>query len=74
MPSARAMFVLLIVALLVGSAEAAPMDAAAFPSWPQFRGPQNDNLSTETGLLKQWPEGGPKLLWTAKGLGRGSLP
>jgi outer membrane protein assembly factor BamB len=39
--------------------------------WPQFHGPRRDNLSTETGLLKQWPEGGPKLLWTAKGIGHG---
>jgi outer membrane protein assembly factor BamB len=39
--------------------------------WPQFRGPQRNGISTETGLLKQWPEGGPKLQWTAKGLGTG---
>ena len=82
MPLPRAIFVLLTVALLVGSAEVVFADteysvtysataAANLPSWPQFRGPKNDNLSTETGLLKQWPEGGPKLLWTAKGLGGG---
>jgi len=40
-------------------------------SWPQFHGPNRDNLSTETGLLKQWPEGGPRLLWTTRGLGHG---
>ncbi len=39
--------------------------------WPQFRGPNRDQKCTETGLLKQWPEAGPKLLWKAKGLGRG---
>ena len=39
--------------------------------WPQFHGPRRDNLSTETGLLKQWPPDGPKLLWTAKGIGHG---
>jgi len=39
--------------------------------WPSFHGPNRDNKSTETGLLKKWPEGGPKLLWTASGLGRG---
>ena len=65
------MFFLLIVALFVGSIEAAPIDAGKFPYWPQFRGPKNDNLSTETGLLKEWPKGGPKLLWTASGLGGG---
>ena len=41
------------------------------PGWPQFHGPNRDNLSTETGLLKKWPENGPALLWTAKGLGHG---
>ena len=41
------------------------------PSWPQFHGPDRDNVSSETGLLKQWPAGGPKLLWTADGLGDG---
>ena len=45
-------------------------DAAA-PSWPRFHGPRGDNISTETGLLKKWPEGGPKLLWAAEGIGHG---
>ena len=40
-------------------------------SWPQFHGPKRDNISLETGLLKSWPEAGPTLLWTAKGLGHG---
>ena len=39
--------------------------------WPQFRGPKRDNISCETGLLKQWPLGGPKLLWTAENIGEG---
>lgn len=39
--------------------------------WPRWRGPNNDAISTETGLLQQWPEGGPKVVWTAKGLGTG---
>ena len=39
--------------------------------WPSFHGPNRDNKSTETGLLKTWPKGGPKLLWTAPGLGQG---
>ena len=38
---------------------------------PRFRGPAGDGTFSETGLLKQWPEGGPKLAWTAKGLGQG---
>jgi len=39
--------------------------------WPQFRGPGRDNLSFETGLMKQWPSSGPRLLWTAEGIGEG---
>lgn len=41
------------------------------PEWAQFHGPRRDNKSEETGLLKQWPPGGPALLWTAKGIGGG---
>ena len=32
--------------------------------WPQFRGPNRDGVSTETGLLHTWPAGGPKVLWS----------
>lgn len=39
--------------------------------WPSYHGPDRDNISGETGLLDAWPEGGPRLLWTAKGLGSG---
>ncbi len=39
--------------------------------WPRFHGSKGDNISTETGLLEKWPEGGPKLLWTAEGIGDG---
>ena len=39
--------------------------------WHQWRGPQRDGVSPETGLLKEWPKEGPKLLWQAKGLGAG---
>jgi outer membrane protein assembly factor BamB len=39
--------------------------------WPQWRGPNRDGVSQETGLLKQWPEGGPPLAWKAAGAGMG---
>jgi outer membrane protein assembly factor BamB len=45
--------------------------AGGAPEWPCFHGPRRDNKSTETGLLQQWPDGGPQLLWTASGLGKG---
>jgi outer membrane protein assembly factor BamB len=45
--------------------------AARAEDWPQWRGPNRDGISNETGLLKQWPEGGPKLLWQASDAGGG---
>lgn len=39
--------------------------------WPQWLGPNRDGISTETGLLKSWPVGGPPLTWKATGLGVG---
>jgi outer membrane protein assembly factor BamB/protein-L-isoaspartate O-methyltransferase len=39
--------------------------------WPQWRGPDRSNVSAEAGLLKEWPTGGPPLLWKAEGLGEG---
>src|SRR5262245_64465306 len=39
--------------------------------WPQWRGANRDGISKETGLLKQWPDGGPPLAWKASGAGRG---
>ena len=44
---------------------------AAAADWPQWRGPNRDDLSTETGLLKAWPPGGPPLAWKSAGLGIG---
>ena len=45
--------------------------ASPEPGWPQWRGPRRDGISDETGLLQSWPQGGPRLIWTATGLGRG---
>ena len=39
--------------------------------WPQFHGPNRDNKSTDTGLLKKWPKGGPRRIWEATGIGQG---
>jgi outer membrane protein assembly factor BamB len=39
--------------------------------WPGWRGSDRTGVSSETGLLKEWPEGGPKLLWKVTGLGEG---
>jgi outer membrane protein assembly factor BamB len=51
--------------LLAGSPKAADTE------WPGFRGPNHDGKSPDTGLLKEWPAGGPALLWKAEGIGSG---
>ncbi|MBL48425.1 MAG: hypothetical protein CMP28_05665 [Roseibacillus sp.] len=45
--------------------------ATALADWPQWRGPNRDGLSTETGLLKVWPEDGPPLAWKVRNTGGG---
>jgi outer membrane protein assembly factor BamB len=39
--------------------------------WPQFLGLSRNGTSAETGLLTEWPAGGPPLVWTISGLGEG---
>jgi outer membrane protein assembly factor BamB len=39
--------------------------------WPQWRGPERNGISKETGLLRAWPKDGPKLLWKAGSAGTG---
>jgi len=39
--------------------------------WPGWRGPNRDDLSTETGLLQEWPSDGPPQLWTVDSGGLG---
>lgn len=42
--------------------------------WPQYRGPNRDDVSAETGLLTEWPKEGPPLLWTYTNTGVGYAP
>ncbi|MEZ6122306.1 MAG: PQQ-binding-like beta-propeller repeat protein [Planctomycetaceae bacterium] len=39
--------------------------------WPTWRGVARDDVSQETGLLTEWPEGGPKKVWTSTEAGLG---
>ena len=39
--------------------------------WPQWRGAARSGISTETGLLRQWPASGPPRVWSASSLGGG---
>jgi outer membrane protein assembly factor BamB len=42
--------------------------------WPGYLGPNRDGRSAETGLLTEWPEGGPEVLWRAPlGVGYSSV-
>ncbi len=44
---------------------------ASAADWPQWRGPNRDDVSKETGLLQSWTKDEPKLLWTYKDAGIG---
>jgi outer membrane protein assembly factor BamB len=57
-----------VTLLLLSLVEAAAQSSG---DWPQWRGPNRDGISKETGLLKQWPAEGPPLVWKATGAGRG---
>ena len=48
-----------------------PNPKSTTANWPQWQGPGRDNISTETGLLKQWPQGGPEMIWSVNGIGHG---
>ena len=45
--------------------------AAMAADWPQWRGPDRNGISKETGLLKHWPQEGPKLLWQVSNIDDG---
>lgn len=60
----RILFLSLITLLIISSCA----EKREFSDW---RGPDRDGIYPETGLLKQWPEEGPDLLWSYEGLGHG---
>jgi len=43
----------------------------ASSDWPQWRGPERNGISKETGLLAQWPAEGPRLAWQVDDIGDG---
>src|SRR5690349_16286190 len=57
--------------LLIALTIAQLTSIALAADWPQWRGPNRDGISAEKGLLKKWPEGGPKLVWQQKEIGEG---
>lgn len=59
--------------LLLLAAWLAPAAARA-DDWPQWRGPNRDGISRETGWRADWPAEGPKKLWEADvGVGFSSM-
>jgi outer membrane protein assembly factor BamB len=59
-----------LLALAASILAVAVLDSSG-ADWPQWRGPDRTGISPETGLLKPWPKGGPKLLWTFDKAGNG---
>ena len=55
----RVLLAAVIGGLLLGGAAVGRAD-----DWPQFRGPNRDGISAETGLLRAWPASGPTVLWS----------
>ena len=55
----------LCIGTLIGSSQVSGDD------WPQWRGPNRDAKSKESGLLKSWPADGPPLDWSVSNLGEG---
>lgn len=58
------------LAAMLAGAGLLPTVARAL-DWPQWQGPDRNAISKETGLLQEWPEGGPPLAWRIEGLGGG---
>ena len=44
---------------------------ASAKDWYQWRGPNRDGISSETGLSHDWSSDAPELLWRTGGLGKG---
>ena len=55
---------------LLGAADLAARQTAP-AEWFQWRGPNRDGHSAETGLLLAWPKSGPQQVWRAAGVGNG---
>ncbi len=67
----RATCPIVVLALALSALASTSLASGLEPYWPQFHGPNQDNKSPDTGLLKQWPAAGPPLAWKATGIGFG---
>ena len=64
------LFALMFVLLMSSFTTGAPASMAD-GDWPQWRGANRNGLSSETGLMKEWPAGGPKTVWSVSEIGEG---
>jgi outer membrane protein assembly factor BamB len=63
-----------VCSLFLATAAALYCSAAHAADWPNFRGPNHNGISSETGWLVKWPDEGPKQLWKASvGVGYASI-
>lgn len=60
-----------VCVLSLFAAECSAQVPSAPGDWPQWRGPNRDGISTDTGLLKEWPAEGPKAMWHVDSVGVG---
>ncbi len=60
-----------LCALAASSSQCSAQVPSKPGEWPQWRGPNRDGISTDKGLLKEWPADGPKMLWQANSVGAG---
>lgn len=44
----------------------ATLTVARADDWPQWMGPERDNVWRESGIIKRFPDGGPKVLWRSQ--------
>ncbi len=67
----RARLWVMSFAVFVGMATLVGGQSLTLTDWPQWRGPNRDGLSQESGLMSEWPASGPAQLWRTQGLGSG---
>ena len=72
------LLVIAVCSLLAATSEAARRRArrrgassSATVEWAQWRGPNRDGKSKETGLMSDWEKSAPPIAWQTKGLGKG---
>ena len=54
---------MMIRSMLAAMAIAVTITAAAADDWPQWMGPNRDNIWREDGIIEKFPADGPKVLW-----------